>query len=264
MSGAAGQIQEISSSSSCRFMGQVQGYVDWTGPAGERDAKIKALNDAAKLGANAVVWTQVGSGAFDSQAAGQAYFCGEPATVARVAEIPSTIVVSTSAVASLAARPAKSSDKFACQKAGNGPWRSCELELNGTGCPSSSCFERETAFCFLVEAPAGSFQNSTSMRYSVCTPTLAECTSWNEDRKNTIVHTVSPCVEARTDEYVPMSASAPQAPNTDPVGWCFQRIASDPGSIECAASYGVCVQTRIDFISNNQYSKTTECTKDSR
>ncbi len=55
----------------------MQGYVDWTGPAGERDAKIKALNDAAKLGANSVVWTQVGSGAFDSQAAGQVYFCGE-------------------------------------------------------------------------------------------------------------------------------------------------------------------------------------------
>lgn len=69
------QVQQVGSANGCTFVGQVSGYVDWTGPAGERDAKVKALNEAAELGANAVVWVSVASGGIDSQAEGQAYKC---------------------------------------------------------------------------------------------------------------------------------------------------------------------------------------------
>jgi hypothetical protein len=75
LSPAGKQVRQIASPQGCAFVGQVSGWVDYVGPSGQRDAKVRAMNDAAAMGANAVMWTAIGSGAIDSQAEGEAYRC---------------------------------------------------------------------------------------------------------------------------------------------------------------------------------------------
>lgn len=77
---AAGRgVQQVPAApEGCTFVGPVTGWVDYTGPSGRNDAKVKARNAAGELGANTIVWTVVDSGAFDSQVEGQAYRCPSP------------------------------------------------------------------------------------------------------------------------------------------------------------------------------------------
>lgn len=72
-------VRDIDQSSvhTCRFVGTVSGSSGWgnlMASVGMNNAQSEARNNAAMLGANAIVWTQI-SGGYSPFVNGNAYYC---------------------------------------------------------------------------------------------------------------------------------------------------------------------------------------------